>query len=497
MDKITKQNALNAHTWVGVFLSVLLFLVCLSGTIAVFHFEFERWEQPHITEMENVSPEVVEKAMDSFLSRHTEESHHLFVVFPTSDIPRLVVENDHVAYFADNEGNLIEKESVSFTQMLVDLHLYLNLPHSWGMILVSALGAVICTLVITGIIAHKRITKDAFKLRRGGNGQQAQIDLHNRFGLWASPFHLVIGITGTYFGLAGIILIVIATLNYGGDRDAVVDQIFTPDPVLAPQEGKPAIGKAFAQMETLAPEKSPIFLTVHEVGEPEQFIEIYAKAPNRMIYAEGYRFDTAGNYIGVAGYENGEWGKQLLWSMYRLHFGDFAGLVSKWLYFVLGVMLTMLCVSGMDIWLSKKAHPPLASRLWYATVWGSVSALAFTAIADMFFTGSLVAVFWCLMLLNTGVTVAVKSLTKPMWLLISGLSVLMLLVTYVAVHGSATFTIASLQLNIPMAVYVIWSVYRARTLIKHASTEQAKVKKDKTGSAGQASQGNSAEGASA
>lgn len=497
MDKITKQNALNAHTWVGVFLSVLLFLVCLSGTIAVFHFEFERWEQPHITEMDNVSPEVVEKAMDSFLSRHTEESHHLFVVFPTSDIPRLVVENDHVAYFADNEGNLIEKESVSFTQMLVDLHLYLNLPHSWGMILVSALGAVICTLVITGIIAHKRITKDAFKLRRGGNGQQAQIDLHNRFGLWVSPFHLVIGITGTYFGLAGIILIVIATLNYGGDRDAVVDQIFTPDPVLATQEGKPAIGKAFAQMETLAPEKSPIFLTVHEVGEPEQFIEIYAKAPNRMIYAEGYRFDTAGNYIGVAGYENGEWGKQLLWSMYRLHFGDFAGLVSKWLYFVLGVMLTMLCVSGMEIWLSKKAHPPLASRLWYATVWGSVSALAFTAIADMFFTGSLVAVFWCLMLLNTGVTVAVKSLTKPMWLLISGLSVLMLLVTYVAVHGSATFTIASLQLNIPMAVYVIWSVYRARTLIKRASTEQAKVKKDKTGSAGQASQGNSAEGASA
>ncbi|AGP81692.1 Aspartate kinase [Alteromonas mediterranea MED64] len=497
MDKITKQNALNAHTWVGVFLSVLLFLVCLSGTIAVFHFEFERWEQPHITEMENVSPEVVEKAMDSFLSRHTEKSHHLFVVFPTSDIPRLVVENDHVAYFADDEGNLIEKESVSFTQMLVDLHLYLNLPHSWGMILVSALGAVICTLVITGIIAHKRITKDAFKLRRGGNGQQAQIDLHNRFGLWASPFHLVIGITGTYFGLAGIILIVIATLNYGGDRDAVVNQIFTPDPVLVPQEGKPAIGKAFAQMETLAPEKSPIFLTVHEVGEPEQFIEIYAKAPNRMIYAEGYRFDTAGNYIGVAGYENGEWGKQLLWSMYRLHFGDFAGLVSKWLYFVLGVMLTMLCVSGMEIWLSKKAHPPLASRLWYATVWGSVSALAFTAIADMFFTGSLVAVFWCLMLLNTGVTVAVKSLTKPMWLLISGLSVLMLLVAYVAVHGSATFTIASLQLNIPMAVYVIWSVYRARTLIKRASTEQAKVKKDKTGSAGQASQGNSAEGASA
>lgn len=466
MDKTTKQNALNAHNWVGVFLSVLLFLVCLSGTVAVFHLEFERWEQPHIQEMDNVSPQVIEKAMDTFLAQNPEESHHLYVVFPTSDIPRLVVENDHKAYFADQEGNLLEEESVSFTQMLVDLHLYLNLPQSWGMILVSALGAIICTLVITGIIAHKRMSKDAFKLRRGGNGQQAQIDLHNRFGLWAAPFHLVIGITGAYFGMAGIILVTVATLNYNGDRDAVVNQIFTPDPVLAPQEGKPAIGKAFAQMETLAPEKSPIFLTVHEVGEPEQFIEIYAKAPNRMIYAEGYRFDTAGNFVGVAGYEFGEWGKQLVWAMYRLHFGDFAGMTSKWLYFVLGVMLTMLCVSGMEVWLSKKAHPSLASRLWYSVVWGSVSALALTAIADMFISGSLIAVFWCVMAVNTVLTVVLKRMTKPVWLLISGFSVLLLLTLYVVVHGEASFNVASLQLNIPMLAYVVWSVLRANTLLK-------------------------------
>lgn len=56
MNKITKQKALNAHTWIGVFLSVGLYLVCLSGTLAVFYQEFERWEQPDITEMTKVSP---------------------------------------------------------------------------------------------------------------------------------------------------------------------------------------------------------------------------------------------------------------------------------------------------------------------------------------------------------------------------------------------------------------------------------------------------------
>ena len=107
MDKITKQTALNAHSWLGVMLSGILFLVCFSGTLAVFHQELERWEQPHIVEMNSVSSEQVDHAMSTFLNQHPEPTDHLYVVFPTSDIPRLVVENDHVAYFADSSGILL------------------------------------------------------------------------------------------------------------------------------------------------------------------------------------------------------------------------------------------------------------------------------------------------------------------------------------------------------------------------------------------------------
>ena len=108
---------------------------------------------------------------------------------------------------------------------------------------------------------------------------------------------------------------------------------------------------------------------MHEVNTPEQFIEIYARVPGKMIYSENYRFDSAGNYLGTAGYADGHWGKQVVYAMYRLHFGDFAGIPSKLLYFVLGIMLTVLCISGMEIWLAKKANPPLATRLWHCVVW--------------------------------------------------------------------------------------------------------------------------------
>jgi hypothetical protein len=114
-----------------------------------------------------------------------------------------------------------------------------------------------------------------------------------------------------------------------------------------------------------------------------------------------------------------------------------------------------------------------------------VSALALTAVADMFFTGSLIAVFWCLMLFNTGITVGVKSLTKPIWLLISGLSVMVLLIAYAALHQSATLSVASLQLNIPMAVYVVWSVYRANTLIKRAKNAETQIEADASNNAPQ------------
>lgn len=478
MKKETKQNALNAHTWLGVFLSVGLYLVCLSGTLAVFYQEFERWEQPEITEMETVSPVAVARAMNQFMSAHPEETDHYYVVFPTSGIPRFVVENDHIAYFADKDGNLITQENVLFTKMLVDLHLYLNLPASWGMILVSILGAIICGLVITGIVAHKRITKDAFKIRRKGSGQQYQTDLHNRFGLWATPFHLIIGVTGAYFGMAGVLLTVVAQLYYDGDQDAVSAQVFTPDPVLEQVIALPNVEKAVAQMETLAPDNQPLFLTVHEANTPEQFIEIFAKVPGKLIYSENYRFDTEGTYLGTAGYADGSWGKQAVYAMYRLHFGDFAGVPSKILYFVLGMMLTVLCISGMEIWLAKRANPPMACRLWAAMVWGSIGSLGLTAVVDMFVSIPLVWVFWLLLLACIVGAVALPVMIKPRWQQLSGLCVLTLVVVYTLFHGKESFNLAALQLNLPLLVYGLWAIWRGQALVKRHFYNGVQVKEE-------------------
>ncbi|MBC3765586.1 PepSY-associated TM helix domain-containing protein [Neptunicella marina] len=456
------KQALSAHSWMGVFLGALLFWVCLSGTLVVFHQEMERWEQPAVLEMADTNAETVQKAFDNFTAKHKEDTEHFFVVFPTSGIPRLVVENDHVAYFADQQGNLLEKEQSPLTKMLVNWHLYLHLPMSWGMILVSALGAIICALVISGIIAHKRILKDAFRLRTGSTGQQYQIDLHNRFGVWAAPFHLIIGITGTYFGLAGVMIVIVAQLFYNGDRQAVMDTVFTPEPELHQTIEPVNVGKAFEQALTMEPNGKPIFMTVHEPGTEGQFIEIYTEIPGRMLYSENFRFDAAGNFISTGGYKKGAWGKQLVYSLYRLHFGQFAGMAGKVLYFVLGIMLTLLCTSGMKIWFNKRAADDALPRIWTALVWSTFIGVTAVSTYSLLAHTAPVVILWGVIAVAILLGWKVSVISLKHWQIATAVSLAVLLLVYAITHQHGLFNLASLQLNLPIVAFIAYCLYRIK-----------------------------------
>ncbi|MBF7073594.1 PepSY domain-containing protein [Glaciecola sp. MH2013] len=377
------KESLSAHRWLGLLVSAFMYLICLTGTLLVFDQEFERWEQPSVDERLNVTPELAARAYHNFIQRYDAETGHHHLVFPGIGIPRLVVEDDHVAHFVESDGSLGEIESAPWTKMLIDLHYYLHLPKTFGMIVVSTLGAILCALIVSGLLAHPRIVKDAFRFRRGGTGMQENIDLHNRLSVWATPFHLVIGITGAYFGLASIFIVVIATAFEDGDTEAAVAKIFEPEPQLEQVIQIANVKKALEDIKLRDPHGKLLFLTVHEPNTPKQFIELYVQQPQRLIYSENYRYDSKGNFIQKGGYSDGETGKQFVYSIYRAHFGDFAGLTSKLLYFVLGMMLTIVSATGINIWLHKRKTKDIVNLLWPAFVWLTPSALVLSAILQI------------------------------------------------------------------------------------------------------------------
>jgi uncharacterized iron-regulated membrane protein len=94
------------------------------------------------------------------------------------------------------------------------------------MIVVSALGAMLVGLVVSGLFAHPRLFRDAFNLRLKGSALLEQVDMHNRLSVWGMPFHLMIVVTGAYFGLALPFLAVAANEFFNGDREAAIEAVF-------------------------------------------------------------------------------------------------------------------------------------------------------------------------------------------------------------------------------------------------------------------------------
>ncbi|MEX2496023.1 MAG: PepSY-associated TM helix domain-containing protein, partial [Woeseia sp.] len=343
------RRALSGHSWIGLMAGALMYLVCLSGTLAVFYEEFERWEQPYADEFTKVDSLAAHRALNDYIADGGAVTPHMYLVLPTDSVPRFRLATENESWFVRADGSLAEPERNGWTEMLLDLHLYLHLPHAWGMVLVSALGAMLVALIVSGLVAHPKIFKDAFNFRTRGSRHLEQADIHNRLSVWGVPFHLMIAITGAYFGLALPILAVFADAERDGDREAVVASVFGEEPELRQGPGELSIDRALRQMETLAPDAEPFLITAHDVREPGRFFSVSARHPGRMIYAENYLFDAGGNFLRTDGFSDGETGKQVVYSIYRLHFGHFGGLPVKLLYGLLGLALTVVSVTGINV----------------------------------------------------------------------------------------------------------------------------------------------------
>ena len=388
------KQSLGAHTWLGLVVGAAMYLICLSGTLLVFHEELARWEQPEIQEFTSYDPAVVSATFNTWFSDPDRVTPHLWAILPTDAVPRLRFASETESWFVNEDGSIGPAERNGWTEMLLDLHLYLHLPKNWGMILVSALGAMLVALIISGFLAHRKILRDAFKLRLGGNRQLEQTDIHNRLSVWGAPFHLMIAITGAYFGLALVVLGVYANVYAEGDSDAVIAAVFGGDPELEQPLGAVALDAALINMREIAPDKTPILVTVHDAGTAERFIEVLATVEGRLIYSENYVFGADGRFLDKRGFSDGEAGKQIIYSIYRLHFGRFGGVGVKILYGFLGLALTVVSATGINIWLARRRSRSWLDDVWAGIVWGAPAALAASALLTVCLGAPALAGFW-------------------------------------------------------------------------------------------------------
>jgi uncharacterized iron-regulated membrane protein len=225
---------------------------------------------------------------------------------------------------------------------------------SWGWYLVSFMALPMLVSLITGLVVYKRFWKGFFKPKLRFN-QGARIfwgDFHRLSGIWSIWFIAVISITGMWFLVQAVLFDNQISISTEGVPPVIARDVV---PLAADSEAVPRIG--LDEAITIAKDRVP-GLDVSSVSLPA--------------YAYGHiSISGRGNYplmfqsIDINPY-NGDVDKVRLLddrsglefvteSMRPLHTGDFGGLWIKLIWFVFGLILSMMVLSGLLIWSKRTA----------------------------------------------------------------------------------------------------------------------------------------------
>lgn len=372
---------LHSHSALGVAFSAVLYLVCLSGAVTVFAHDIDRWRDSGPA-YEQMTPKAANHAAQAAFERMPKAAR-LFLVLPNPATPHLTILAGEEKWRADESGNILGAETEGWGEFVTDLHVRLHVPGPWGVSLVGLSGVGLSALILSGLLAHPRIFRDAFRWRRGGNPHVALADIHNRISVWGSPLFLALALSGAVFGLAQLLALDSAVL-YG------------PEPKPS-QEAAPLsdLTGPLTKLAAMRPTDAPLYAEIDAPGTTAQQIRLYATPPDRLIYGERYDFDAAGMLTGTLGFADGALGRQVFASLYPIHFGSFGGAWLRIVYGLAGLGLAIVCASGVDIWLVRRKISGWPARVWPGVVWGTPAMLALTAVtvpSPALFWGGLAAV---------------------------------------------------------------------------------------------------------
>lgn len=365
----TRQVMAWLHGWTGLALGWVLFVMCLAGTMSVFKPEISRWMRPEATASAGRVEAIA--AATNWLAGNARGSTGWYLTAPNDRANTVEATYDSGGDYAmralDPVGGAPVARETLGGEFFYRLHFELQLPYPWGRWLASVAALVMLTVLVTGIIAHRRIFRDFFTFRPR-KGQRSWLDGHNALGVLAMPFHLMITFSGLVT-LASLNMPWGIVANYGNDLAAAYHDL-TPGAVDRPATGRPATLAPIAPMLREAERRFG--------GAPFSRVSIANPADAASVVTV-YRSDAAQigatvaevSFDGPSGRVIGAWVEhrpavRTYAVIYGLHMGRFAHGVLRWLYFLGGAMLTLAVASGMILWVVKRrerAPLSLANRI--------------------------------------------------------------------------------------------------------------------------------------
>ncbi len=382
-----RQSMAWLHTYSGLLVGWVLFLVFSAGTAAYFRSEISLWMQPELhraalpVPSAATQPEAAQRAA-RWLSEHAAGSPRWFIGLPSERDRTLRVMwrllpgqagaqprrrlGEAVLDPATGQaltGVRATRGGEFFYRLHFDLH---YMPALWARWIVGFCAVAMLVAIVSGIVTHRRIFKDFFTFRPR-KGQRSWLDAHNVSAVVALPYHLMI----TYTGLLTLVLMYMpwapqtAYRNHGGPTAFLAEALGETEPVAA--SGQPAPLADLAAPVALAQRRWPGTLvehiTVDHPGDAQARITV-----TREVGAEMRLMPPSLRFSGVSGAPEAVAGEEpsapvLAYDVATgLHTGRFAGPLVRALLFLSGLAGCAMVATGLLLWAVKERPAHLKAR---------------------------------------------------------------------------------------------------------------------------------------
>lgn len=380
MDKKRMYNILfHLHTVSGIVISAVLFVMFFCGAFTMFKSEIEIWEEGSVKttpteqiDFDKIYAELGEKF--NLTGRNINfnvmnDAPKMYVFVDHSHLPNANQEDLKTHYFSLNLKDYSTKsyeEEYTYSEFLYRLHFLSQIPTIGGY-LAGFVSVFFLFALLTGLYIHwDKIVKNFVLFRPKANWKTIWTDSHTVLGTIGFPFQLIFAFTGAYFCLSVLVLLPAYNL-YNNDYENLM------------QDVRPERSHAMWQEESHQKAASINQFVKENIHHFQDFemnqIAIENINGTNMEYEFIGELNEDTQFTGVGSYavnaysleklhENNPYKSKYVSNLQRLlsrlHFGDYGGVFTKFIYAFLAFLTCFIIISGVMVWLTarKKKNIP-------------------------------------------------------------------------------------------------------------------------------------------
>ena len=353
------------HLWMGIGSGIIIFIICLSGTILVFQEEIEgifaedvifTGENLPVKSLEDLEEQISQAGLGELTAITVPKAAGEFYEARIKTSPEdrrgtTFLVNPHTAEVVPAP----ESSASEFMFSMFKLHRWLLLDSSIGRPIVGIATIIFMFLSISGLILwfpkkfKWRNFKQGFKIKTSANWKRINHDLHNTLGFYSLILIVIMGLTGLcwsfdwYKELAGDVLGT-PVFNRGGGPT------FEPAPI--PDEQLASLDHIYKVVDSEFPYEGKVNIGLPG-GESVYSIRKYGASSISPVIADQLVLDKSGKVLHKEIFSEKPLNVQIASLIKPIHLGEIYGTFSKILYFIACLIATSLPITGTIIWINK------------------------------------------------------------------------------------------------------------------------------------------------